>query len=39
VPLMHANEQIAAPATSSFNGRKNAGGGRRYGKVFSQRRA
>lgn len=39
VPLMHANEQVAAPATSSFNGRKNAGGGRRYGKVFSQRRA
>ncbi|HLG38871.1 MAG TPA: C-terminal helicase domain-containing protein, partial [Chitinophagaceae bacterium] len=40
VPLMHANEQSATPAASSFSSsRRTAGGGRRYGKVFSQRRA
>jgi ATP-dependent RNA helicase RhlE len=39
VPLMHANEQVAAQATSSFSSRRNPGGGRRYGKTFSQRRA
>jgi ATP-dependent RNA helicase RhlE len=39
VPLMHANEQVAAQPASSFGSRRNAGGGRRYGKVFSQRRA
>jgi ATP-dependent RNA helicase RhlE len=40
VPLMHANEQLAAKASSSsFSGRRNPGGGRKYGKVFAQRRA
>jgi ATP-dependent RNA helicase RhlE len=37
VPLMHSVEQTPVQGSASYSGRRSAGSGRKYGKVFSQR--